>query len=472
MREEKRPNILFIMSDDHALQAITAYRPDHQIETPGIDRLARNGMRFDNCLCTNSICSPSRAAILTGTYNHLNGVRNLEVPLDSKINNVAKVLQKHDYQTAIIGKWHLGTKPENMPSGFDHYQIFRGQGEYYNPFFFTNEGEIREEGYATELITKKVIEYLDQRDPDRPFFMMCHHKAPHRNWQPSPKYKDAYKHIKFKHPENYNDNYETRGPNAEYAKMRVSELTDIDTKGPAPEGLNEQELKDWKFQRYMEDYTATISSVDDSVDELLDYLEAEGIAEDTIVIYTSDQGFYIGEHGWFDKRFMYEESHHMPFIIQYPKAIPANTVTEEMILNIDFASLFLDYAGIDPSELNGQGKSFRPIVEGHEDAKGYDHVYYRYYDYPSEHNVYPHYGIRGRRWKLIYFENPENKRGIGQYYWELYDLENDPQEMNNLYGQPGTEEVVEKLRTEMARLRDQYEEDDPDWQELHTLAPQ
>lgn len=469
MDQQKRPNILFIMSDDHALQAITAYRPEHQVPTPGIDRLAENGMRFNNCLCTNSICSPSRASILTGTYNHLNGVRNLELGLDSRINNVAKVLQSNDYQTAIIGKWHLGTKPENMPSGFDHYQVFRGQGEYYDPFFYTDKGDIKETGYSTELITKKVVEWLDQRDPDRPFFMMCHHKAPHRNWQPSPKYKDAYKHIQFRHPDNYNDDYATRGPNAEYAKMKVVELTDFDTKGPAPEGLSEQELKDWKFQRYMEDYTATIASVDDSVDELLDYLGEHDLMDDTIVIYTSDQGFYIGEHGWFDKRFMYEESHHMPFLIQYPRAIPAGTVTDEMVLNIDFAALFLDYAGIDQAELNAQGASFRHIVEADEDAKGYEHVYYRYYDYPNEHNVYPHYGVRGRRWKLILFENPENKRNIGTYYWELYDLENDPSEMNNIYGQEGTEDVVEHLKREMTRLREKYEEHDPDWQEVNHL---
>ncbi len=455
---DSRPNILFIMSDDHALQAISAYRPDNQVQTPGIDRLAKNGMMLENCFCTNSLCSPSRAAILTGTYNHINGVRNLEEGLDGKLNNVAKVLQKHDYQTAIIGKWHLGTEAEHMPTGFDHYQIFRHQGEYYNPFFFTNEGNITEEGYATELITKKTIEWLDKRDRSKPFFMMCHHKAPHRNWQPSPKYKDAYKDIRFRHPENYNDDYANRGPNAEDAKMRVEELTDFDTKGPAPEGLSPQEIKDWKYQRYMEDYMATISSVDDSVSELLDYLEAEKISENTIVIYTSDQGFYTGEHGWFDKRFMYEESQHMPFLIQYPGHIQPGTRSAEQVLNIDFADLFLDYAGIDRDELGGQGRSFRGVLEEKEGAKGYDYVYYRYYDYPSEHNVYPHYGVRGRRYKLIRFENPKGKRALGDVYWELYDLKEDPCEMRNLYGESGMEEITARLIEKLAELRERYQD--------------
>ncbi len=451
----KKPNILFVMSDDHALQAISAYRPDNQVKTPGIDRLAENGMLLDNCFCTNSLCSPSRAAILTGSYNHKNGVMNLEEGLDGKLNNIAKVLKNDGYQTAIIGKWHLGTEPEHMPTGFDHYQIFHHQGEYYDPFFYTNDGDIQETGYATELLTEKSLAWLKDRDRDKPFFLMCHHKAPHRNWEPSPKYNGRYKDIKFRHPETYNDDYATRGPNAKNATMKIDDLTDFDTKGPPPEGLSPSEVRDWKYQRYMEDYMATIASVDDSVSELLDYVKEDGIWEDTIVIYTSDQGFYTGEHGWFDKRFMYEESQHMPFLIQYPSVIPSRRRNAEQVLNIDFAYLFMDYAGIDPITLGGQGRSFRGIVED-TGQTGYEYIYYRYYDWPGEHNVYPHYGVRGRQHKLIRFEN---KSDIGDpIYWELYDLKADPHELNNLYGTAGTEDLTKQLKIELQRLREYYED--------------
>lgn len=454
----KQPNVLFIMSDDHALQAISAYRPDNQVLTPGIDRIAENGMIMDNCFCTNSLCSPSRAAILTGTYNHINGVRSLEQNLDGQLNNIGKVMQKHNYQTAIIGKWHLGIEPEAMPHGFDHYEIFHHQGEYYDPWFYTKEGKHQEEGYATELVSEKTLKWIRERDQDRPFFMMCHHKAPHRSWEPAPQYKDLYKHIDFRKPHNYDDDYANRGPNAESADMRIESLSDFDTKGPPPEGLTPQEVKDWKYQRYMEDYMATIKSVDDSVSDILDYLEEEGILDNTIVVYTSDQGFYTGEHGWFDKRFMYEESQHMPFLIQYPGHIEAGSKSEEQVLNIDFAATFLDYAGIDPAELEGQGRSFRPILDGEADAKGYEYVYYRYYDYPAIHNVYPHYGVRGRRYKLIRFENPEGLRDLGDVYWELYDLEDDPSEMRNRYGEPEMQAITETLKEKLAELRETYQD--------------
>ncbi len=459
MSNKRRPNIIYIMSDDHARQAISAYA-DTQVKTPGIDRLFETGARLDNAYCTNSICTPSRASVLTGNYNQINGVRTLEDQLDGELNNVAKVLQNNGYHTAIVGKWHLGQEEPYLPTGFDHFAVLRDQGPYFDPEFITDEGSVFDKGYTTELITERSLNWIKSLEDDEPFFLMMHHKAPHRNWQPAPQYDGMYKDIKFKHPETYNDDYATRGPNAAAAVMKIEDLKDHDIKGPVPEGLTEQEEKDYKFQRYMEDYWATIKSVDDSVDELLNYLEANGLRDDTIVIYTSDQGFFTGEHGWFDKRFMYEEAQAMPFLISYPRAIQPKSTSDKMVLNIDFAPTFLDYAGIDVSELNPQGRSFRDVIEQRPGARGYDSVYYRYWDYPSEHNVYPHMGVRTNKYKLIFFEYRESEEER-DFYWELYDVQEDPNELNNLYGQPGYEKITENLIEELKHLQEVYQDDDP-----------
>ncbi len=469
--ENNRPNILFIMSDDHAYQAITAYNPTFPISTPGIDRLAKEGARLDRMFCTNSICAPSRACILTGNYNHLNGVRKLDNNFNGRLPNVAKSLQDEGYQTAIIGKWHLGVKEPYLPTGFDHFEIFVNQGEYYNPRFITDEGIHIEYGYATELVTEKSISYIKNRDKDKPFFLMCHHKAPHRNWQPSPKYKNAFDKVNFPHPETYNDDYESRGPAASKAAMRIDDLTQNDFKEKKiPKGTKE-EVRNWKFQHYLADYTACIASVDDSVAELLESLEEEKILDNTVVIYCSDQGFYMGEHGWFDKRFIYEESLRMPFLIRYPKEIEAGSVVNDLLLNIDFADTFLDYAGA-RGKLKCQGESFRNVLKNHSKSdcnsdecaatarnKGYDAVYYRYWDAPSEHYVFPHSGVRTERYKLAKFIDIENSDSI---YYELYDLEKDPNELHNIFDKPEYSDIQNELFAKMEELRIKYEDNDPD----------
>ncbi|MDO5732292.1 MAG: sulfatase [Eubacteriales bacterium] len=452
----QRPNILFIMSDDHAYQAITAYRPDFPIRTPGIDRLATEGCRLDRMYCTNSICAPSRASILTGNYNHLNGVRKLHNNLDKRLPNVAKSLQAVGYQTCIIGKWHLGNTDPYLPSGFDNYAIFDGQGEYYNPEWITPEGRERSEGYVTELLTTRCLDWLEERDRKKPFFLMCHHKAPHRNWQASPKYQHAFDKVNFPHPRTYRDDYASRGPAVAAATMRIDDLTAHDFKDRPLPDLDEDALRDWKFQHYMADYTATIASVDDSVAELLAYLDAEGLSDDTIVIYTSDQGFYLGEHGWFDKRLIYEESHRMPFLIRYPREIDPASINEELVLNIDLADTFLDYAGAKGS-LPCQGRSIRSIIRGEEE--GYETIYYRYWDYPSEHNVYPHSGVRTKRYLLARFIDPTDGDRV---YYELYDHIRDKDEVNNLIDDPAYAELVVELKAKLEHLKKHYEDFDPD----------
>lgn len=463
----KPKNILFIMTDDHARQAITAYAPDFPVETPGIDRIAKNGMRMDACYCTNSICAPSRAAIVTGTYNHLNGVRNLEDGLDGSLNNVGKVLQKNGYQTAILGKWHLGDRLPYLPVGFDETAVFvgyGGQGSYYDPEFAKADGsKFQVDGYATDIVHDMTIEFLENRDKQKPFFVMCHHKAPHRNWVPNKKYEHIYDDVVFPHPPTYNDDFETRGSGAAEAIMDIDDLRPMDFKlDELPEFESDTERRDWKFQHYMRDYMACVKSVDDSVAGLLDYLDENGLSEDTLVIYTSDQGFYTGEHGWFDKRFMYEESHCMPFLAQMPGTIPAGQTSNEMILNIDFADLFLDYAGVDRAELDGQGRTFRALLEGDESWKGYDEVYYRYWDYPSEHNVYPHFGIRTRTHKLMRFEDPTIEDS-DKVYWELYDIADDPLEINNIANDPANKALLSELKDALFAIKLKYKDDYDDY---------
>ncbi|UVI29054.1 sulfatase family protein [Paenibacillus spongiae] len=455
----KQPNILFIMSDDHASHAMSCYGSKINA-TPNIDRIATEGMRFDNCFCTNSICSPSRAAILTGKYNHLNGVKSINDHFDGRQMNYPKLLKEVGYQTAIVGKWHLGHGGDADPTGFDYWNVVPDQGEYHDPQFI-EMGELkRVKGYATDLITDYSIDWMNKRDRDKPFMLMCHHKAPHRPWQPAEKYKDLYADIDIPEPDTFYDDYSNRSQAAVEAKMRIDrDMNDkVDLKGTPPEGLSGLEAKKWRYQRYIKDYLRCIASIDESVGRLLDYLDAEGVAEDTIIIYTSDQGFFLGDHGWFDKRFMYEESLRMPFIVRYPRAIKPGSHTEAMTLNVDFPSTFLDYAGAAiPAEM--QGRSLRTIFGGETPGDWRTSMYYRYWMHLDEHhNVYSHYGIRTHRYKLIYYyaEALGTSGSVDENRppeWELFDLERDPAEMNNVYADPGYAETIRELKQELRTLQ-------------------
>lgn len=459
MQRDQRPNIVFIMSDDHASHAMSCYG-SRVNTTPHIDRIANEGMRFDNCFCTNSICSPSRAAILTGTYNHINGVKSLQDDLDGRMTTFPKLLQANGYQTAMVGKWHLGHGGNADPTGFDYWTVVPGQGEYHDPEFI-EMGELkRVKGYATDLITDFSVNWLDKRDRSKPFMLMCHHKAPHRPWEPDEKHAHMYEDVDIPEPETFYDDYEGRSDAAKQAKMRVDrDFNDlVDLKGHPPEGLTELEAKKWRYQRYMKDYLRCVASIDDNVGRLLDYLDAEGVADNTIVIYTSDQGFFLGDHGWYDKRFMYEESLRMPFIVRYPKAIQPGSVTDLMALNVDFPCTFLDYAGV-PIPENMQGVSLRTIWEGGTPEGWRTSMYYRYWMHlDAHHNVYSHYGIRTERFKLIYYY-AEALGTLGSVdeqrppEWELFDLANDSSEMNNVYADPDYAQIVVELKAELRSLQ-------------------
>jgi arylsulfatase A-like enzyme len=468
-----RPNILFIMSDDHAAHAVSAYGSKIN-QTPHIDRLAQEGMRFKNCFAVNAICTPSRASILTGKYSHINGVTAFN-RFDGGQWTVAKALQAAGYHTGMIGKWHL----QNDPTGFDYWNILPGQGLYHDPVFLDMGTRKKLSGYATDLITDFTIEFLKNRPQDKPFFLLSHHKAPHREWSPDAKHAALFANQTIPEPATFHDDYATRSDAARTAVMRIDrDLTRHDLKLTPPPNLrgdalavwkrgtdSELEvvengrtnrltgaaLKKWKYQRYMKDYLACVASVDTNVGRLLDYLDETGLATNTIVIYTSDQGFFLGEHGWFDKRFMYEESIRMPFLVRYPPAIKPGSVSEAMVLNVDFAPTFLEFAGLNiPAEI--QGRSLKPLLTGQTPSDWRTSWYYRYYHFPNEHGTEPHYGVRTDRHKLIYFHR------INQ--WELFDLQTDPQEVNNLANDPKHANRVTELKTELARLRKELDDRD------------
>jgi arylsulfatase A-like enzyme len=449
-----RPNILYIMADDHAAHAISAYGSRIN-QTPNIDRIAQSGVRFTNCFCTNSICTPSRAAILTGQYSNKNGVYTLNDVLDPKRNHVAKELQRAGYQTAMIGKWHLASEP----TGFDYWKILPGQGVYYDPAFIEGGKQTKYQGYCTDLIGDFTLDWLRRRDPKKPFFTMCHHKAPHRPWEPAPKYKDLFAGRTMPEPDNLFDHYEGRARSVAAVQMKVGEnMNRTDLKTDIPADLKGDALRKWAYQLYIKDYLRCIQSVDDNVGRLLDYLEAERLSSNTIVIYTSDQGFFLGDHGFFDKRLMYEESLRMPFLMRYPGAIRPRSVNRDMTLNIDFAPMFLDYAGVKPpAEM--QGRSFRANVEGHTPRDWRKAMYYRYWMHNDpDHHVPGNYGIRAERWKLIYYYGkPLGMRGANPPdtppEWELYDMRNDPREMKNLYADPKYAPVVRDLKAQLEKLQ-------------------
>jgi arylsulfatase A-like enzyme len=495
--EAVRPNIIFIMSDDHAYQAISAYM-DHLIETPNIDRIASEGMLFSNACVTNSICAPSRAVIFTGKHSHLNGKIDNRVPFDTTQVTFPQLLQQGGYQTAIFGKLHFG----NNPKGFDQFKILPGQGSYYNPDFVTkDEGKIRVEGYTTDIITDFTLDWLkEEREPGKPFFLAFWHKAPHREWLPPERHYKEYIQKTFPEPETLFDDYEGRGSAAKEAEMNllthmnwagdskiypevmdelgIPETSNWDKRafegtvgrmtpeqraawdavyGPMNEdfkkrypSMTEKEKMQWRYQRYMQDYLGSIAAVDDNVGRLLDYLDENGLAENTLVVYTSDQGFYLGEHGWFDKRFIYEESFKTPLLARWPGVIDPGSASDQMVQNLDFAQTILDAAGVSaPSDM--QGESLIPLFKGEDENWDRDAVYYHYYEYPAVHMVKRHYGIVTREYKLAHFYYDVDE-------WELYDRHKDPQEMLNVYDDPAYADIVLELKTKLAELRVKYKD--------------
>jgi arylsulfatase A-like enzyme len=469
-----RPNILFIMTDDHAAHAIGCYGSVVN-QTPHLDRIAREGVRFTNCFATNSICTPSRATILTGKYSHLNGTPVFN-RFDGSQPTVAKMLQAAGYHTGMVGKWHLGSDP----TGFDDWMIFPGQGAYHDPVLYGPDGTRRfPGGYATDVVTDLAIGFMTNRPKDKPFFLMCHHKAPHRPWEPDAKHKAMFAGQVIPEPPTLWDDYATRTDAIRECTQKVfADMTRRDLKlQPPPElrgpernqwlnakpdkveieengqkrVLTGHELDKWKYQRYMQDYLACVQSVDDGVGRLLDYLDESGLANDTIVVYTSDQGFFLGDHGLYDKRFMYEPSLRMPFLVRWPGVAKPGTVQDAMAINCDFAPTFLDAAGQSvPADI--QGRSLVPLLNGERPADWRTTVYYRYYHDPGHHNTRAHYGLRTETHKLIYFWKKDQ--------WELYDLTKDPNEMRNVYNDAGQRETVARLKEQLYRLKKDVKDDD------------
>jgi arylsulfatase A-like enzyme len=434
------------MTDDHASHAMSCYGSRIN-KTPNLDRIAKEGMRFKNCFCTNSLCAPSRAVILTGKYSHINGkIDNSQKAFDGGQQTFVKLLQKTGYKTAVIGKWHLRSEP----TGFDYWNVLPGQGSYHNPKFIEMGETKKHTGYVTDLITDFCIDWLKSRSGDKPFFLMYHHKAPHRNWQPDEKHVKMYDDSDIPVPETFDDDYKTRSDAVREQEMTIARHLSVpgDTKIKPPEGLTGDALKHWKYQRYMQDYLRCVASVDDNVGRLLDYLDESGLAANTVVVYTSDQGFFLGDHGWFDKRFMYEESLRMPLLARLPGVIKAGAVNDDMVLNLDFAPTFLELAGMKvPGDI--QGESFVPILKGNRPRDWRKSMYYHYYEFPGSHAVKRHYGIRTKCFKLIHF-----------YYdideWELYELLKDPEELRNVYDEPEYAEIVKELKRELAQLQKKY----------------
>ncbi len=487
--EEKPLNIVYIMTDDHTAQMMSCYDTRYA-NTPNLDRIAADGVRFTNSFVANSLSGPSRACMLTGKHSHKNGFTDNTLcgAFDNTQPTFPKYLQQAGYQTAVFGKWHL----ESLPTGFDRWEIVPGQGDYYNPDFIHQNGDtVAEPGYLTNLITDKSLDWLENgRDPQKPFCLLIHHKAIHRNWMSDTCNLALYEDRTFPLPENFYDDYAGReaastaemsidrdmdpiydlkmnraDKNSRLKSMYESYYNRMDSAQKAKwdafynpiiedfysRGLEGKELAEWKFQRYMRDYLKTVKSLDDNVGRVLDYLEEKGLLDNTLVVYTSDQGFYMGEHGWFDKRFMYEESFRTPLIMRLPKGFDRRGDITEMVQNIDYAPTFLEIAGVEiPDDI--QGESIMPLLKGEHPSDWRNSLYYHFYEYPAEHAVKRHYGVRDDRYKLIHFYNDIDK-------WELYDLQEDPTEMHNIYGQPGTEEATARMKQELNRLQVKY--DDP-----------
>ena len=474
-----KPNILFIMADDHAWQAISAYGESrHLIQTPNIDRLANEGILFDRFLVNNSLCGPCRASILTGVYSHINGFyNNYNCRFDGSQITFPKLLRAAGYQTAMIGKWHL----ETDPTGFDHWEILPGQGVYYNPMMIRDGKQVKHRGYVTDIITELSLDWLKHRDPARPFMLLCWQKAPHRNWQP------ALRDLDFDHdrvydlPDSLFDDYSGRGLAEHDQNMTIAQTMtlDADCKLAVPADLGPKQkrpweayykprnkafgkkqltgraLTEWKYNRFMHDYLGCIKGVDDNVGRLLKYLDDTGLSTNTIVIYSSDQGFFLGEHGWFDKRWIFQESARTPLLIRWPGMIRAGSVNRDLVANIDFAPTFLEVAGV-PIPDRMQGRSFLPLLQGATPADWRTAFYYHYYEYPADHHVRPHYGVITERYTLAHFYTPDVN------YWELFDREKDPGEMRSVFGDPAFASTQATLMDEVARQRARLKEPEKD----------
>lgn len=482
-----RPNILFIFSDDHAYQAVSAYGdPRSLLQTPNIDRLAHAGMRFDRCIVPNSICGPCRATVITGKYSHANGFyNNTNSRFDGSQTTFPKLLQSAGYQTAIVGKWHLVSDP----TGFDYWDILPGQGVYYNPPMIRNGQKLKRDGYVTDILTGLALDWLRQRDPSRPFLLMCHNKAPHREWDPNIKYLGHDGDREYPLPPTLFDDYSGRGKAEHEQDMTIARtMTPKDLKlVPPPQLTAEQlaawnkyyeprnealrkanpqgrDLVRWKYNRYMHDYLGVIKSVDEGVGRLLDFLDREGLAKNTIVVYASDQGFYLGEHGWFDKRWIFEESLRTPLLVRWPGVTKPGSVNRDMVSNLDFAETFLEAAGLAvPAAM--QGRSLVPVLAGRTPADWRKAFYYHYYEFPGPHDVARHYGVVTDRYKLVHFYEPAFN------YWELFDLGRDPLELRSVFGQPDYSQVQKDLETELARLRRDLKVPEPDPPETRIKRP-
>ncbi len=484
----KRPNIIWLYADDHAQNAISAYggRLAEVAPTPNIDRIAKEGAIFKNSFVTNSICGPCRAVILTGLHSHLNGFRKNGDHFDGDQQTFPKLLQKAGYNTAVYGKWHLHTNPQ----GFDDWEVLPGQGHYYNPDFITPEGRIKEPGYVSDLITDKALDWLDnKRDAEKPFMIMIQHKAPHREWEPGPEHLTLFDDVEIPEPDTLFDDYTGRGKAAHLQDMTIDKTMKLDhdnkvwdedpdkykkdgfwkrTYGRMTEAQRKdwdaaylprnrafkeanlvgEDLVRWKYQRYMKDYLRCIRSVDDNMGRVLDYVDKNGLAENTVIFYSSDQSFYLGEHGWFDKRFMYEESFRTPLVAKWPGVIDAGTEIQGLVQNLDCAQTFLDIAGVEQPE-NMQGRSMVPLMEDESTAEQRTSMYYHYYEGEGQvHNVYVHYGVRTERYKLIYYYTLDE--------WEFYDLQEDPREMQSQYENKDYAGQVKELKKELKKLRKDY----------------
>lgn len=479
MEKRQRPNIVFIFSDDHALKAIGAYGSTIN-QTPNIDRLAKEGMLFHHAMVTNSICGPSRAVILSGKYSHLNGMETngQGVSFNGEQTTFPKLLRAAGYQTAIIGKWHLNSNP----TGFDFWKVLPGQGEYYNPDFLTAAGRARQEGYVTDIITRESIGWLEARDKSKPFLLMVQHKAPHRSWLPAPEHLNDYKDKTFPEPSSLFDSYEGRASAARNQRMEIGRDMNLfadnkvfengkDTKEnnkgqygrmnptqrkqleEAYREENEAFLKDrpegqdlvrWKYQRFIKDYLRSVASVDESVGQVLEYLKRAGLEKNTIVVYSSDQGFYLGEHGWFDKRWMYEESLHTPLLVRWPGVVKAGSQNQDMVLNLDFGETLLEAAGLKiPAEM--QGRSLLPLLRGQTPKDWRKDVYYHFVESEQPHRVAKHFGVRSERYKLIYYYE------LGE--WEFFDLQLDPQELQSRYNDPAYARLIKEHKTRLLQLQ-------------------
>jgi len=461
----ERPNILLVYLDDLACNAVGAYGATWA-PTPHMDRLAAAGLRFDRAFVENAICAPARATVLTGRYSHQHGVVDNRVAFDASQDTFPRRLQAAGYQTVLLGKWHLKSEPR----GFEHWEVLPGQGRYYNPVLRTPEGEVRVPGYVTDVLTDRALRWLrEERDPDRPFLLMLQHKAPHRNWQPGPRELDLLEDVELPEPPTLFDDWGGRGPAAADQAMTIARhLTEGDLKLVPPRGLEPEQLAvwhaayeprnaafraaglegadlvRWKYRRYLKDYARCVAGVDRGLGELLDFLEESGLAANTVVVLTSDQGFFLGEHGWYDKRFMYEEALRVPLVVAWPGVVPAGRVDRHLVQNLDLAPTFLELAG-QAVPAGMPGRSLVPLFRGEEPPAWRDAIYYHYYEYPRPHHVHPHYGLRTERWKLIRW--PDLDR------WELFDLEADPLELHDLSGDPEHAGILRELQERLARLR-------------------